>query len=96
MEDLTGRVMSNLVPSSMHGGNTTADDRQYSMSAPGSDSVLPVPDRMDHLPLPNFTNGTAIPVGHPGQQQHVSTAHPDDGAERWSEVDLGGRRWRQM
>jgi hypothetical protein len=51
MRDESTRVPG-LVVSSMNAGNTTADDRQHSMSAPGSPSVLPVPDRMDNLPLP--------------------------------------------
>jgi hypothetical protein len=95
MEDLTGRVMSNLVPSSMHGGNTTADDRKFSMSAPGSQSVLPVPPRLDNLPLPEYS-GSQIPVGHPGRQQSASAAHPADGGGRWVEEESTAGKWKVM
>jgi hypothetical protein len=94
MEDLTGRFMSNLVPSSMGAGNTTADDRKWSMSAPGSPSVLPVPDRLDNLPLPEFTNGTQLPVVHPGQQEHVH-ALPDRGNGTFSTITIGGT-WKEV
>jgi hypothetical protein len=86
MEDLTGRVMPSLVPSSMHGGNTTADDRRYSLSAPGSPSVLAVPDVLDNLPLPQPT-GPQLPVGHPGQQESVRVQAADDGGGRWTPAD---------
>jgi hypothetical protein len=95
MEDLTGRFMSNLVPSSMGAGNTTADDRKWSMSAPGSPSVLPVPDRMDNLPLPEFTDGGQVPVGHPGQQQHVSVSHGDNGSGNFQVITIGGE-WKEI
>jgi hypothetical protein len=80
MQDLTHDPRTGgkayLAPSSMNAGNTTADDHKWSMSAPGSESVLPVPDRLDNLPMPRFTNGAEIPVGHPGMQKKASpSAH---------------------
>lgn len=42
-----------LVPSSMSGGNTVQDDGpEHALTAPGSRSILPVPDAVDYLPLP--------------------------------------------
>ncbi|MGH3302534.1 MAG: hypothetical protein ACRDOK_12780 [Streptosporangiaceae bacterium] len=41
-----------LVPSSMNAGNTTSDDPQLAMTAPGTRSVLPVPEQTDVLPQP--------------------------------------------
>jgi hypothetical protein len=95
MEDLTGRLMSNLVPSSMGAGNTTADDRKWSMSAPGSAGIIPVPDRMDNLPLPEFTNSTQFPVVHPGEQQHVPVSHGNDGGGNFQAITIGGE-WKEV
>ena len=94
MQDLTGRVMSNLVPSSMSAGNTTADDRKYSMSAPGSDSILPVPDAMDSLPKPSFTNSSQIPVGHPGQQESAAVQHSRAGGAQWVTKESTAGKWK--
>lgn len=38
----------------MSAGNTVADDPALTMTAPGSQSVLPVPDAMDRLPQPEL------------------------------------------
>jgi hypothetical protein len=95
MEDLTGRFMSNLAPSSMGAGNTTADDRKWSMSAPGSQSVLPVADKMDHLPLPEFSNSTPLPVVHPGQQEHVRFTHGNRGNGTFETISIGGT-WKEV
>ena len=95
MENLTGQFMTNLVPSSMHGGNTTADDRKYSMSAPGSESVLAVPDRMDNLPLPRYT-GEQIPVSNPGRRERVTANHPQAGSGSWTDEETTAGRWKRM
>lgn len=96
MQDLTGKFTAALSPSSMSAGNTTADDRAITQSAPGSASVLPVPDRMDNLPMPAWTNAEPIPLGHPGQQQKASspareslgafTDAPENLADLWTEA----------
>lgn len=95
MEDLTGRFMANLVPSSMQAGNTTADDPALAMTAPGSTSVLPVPEKLDVLPMPRFTNGTAIPVSHPGSREKVTAASARWGGATYSSITTGGDRWEQ-
>jgi hypothetical protein len=95
MEDLTGRFMANLVPSSMQAGNTTADDPQLAMTAPGSQSVLPVPDKMDVLPQPTFTNSAPIPVVHPGKQQHAPFAHGNRGNGTFETISIGGT-WKEV
>lgn len=94
MDDLTGRFMANLVPSSMGAGNTTADDRKWSMSAPGSPSILPVPDRMDNLPLPQIPD-SQIPVVHPGQQEHVQAPNARWGGASFTSIDIGGA-WKEV
>ena len=67
MQDLTNDPQTggkaHLVNSSMNAGNTTSDNPGLSMTAPGSASVLPVPDVTDHLPLPEATPGAASPAG---------------------------------
>ncbi len=95
MEDLTGRFMANLVPSSMQAGNTTAGDPQLAMTAPGSESVLPVPEKMDVLPMPKFTNGTAIPVSHPGSREKVTAASSRWGGATFSPITTGDGHWEQ-
>jgi hypothetical protein len=98
MQDMTGRFTAALSPSSMQGGNTTADDAALVMSAPGSQSVLPVPDRMDVLPMPKFTNDTAIPVSHPGQREKVAVQSARDGSIPWKDahdIPSPGGGWKE-
>jgi hypothetical protein len=38
-----------LAPGSMSGGNTLADHNEVAMSASGSESVNPVPDKLDNV-----------------------------------------------
>ncbi len=53
MEDLTDVYRPRLVVSSQNAGNTTAaDNHVLAMTAPGSPSVLPVPENPDVLPQP--------------------------------------------
>jgi hypothetical protein len=94
MEDLTGRFTQALVPSSMNAGNTTADDRKWSMSAPGSPSVLPVADKMDNLPLPEFT-GSQIPVSHPGQRDRVQAQGGSNGGGRFETPGPASGAWKE-
>jgi hypothetical protein len=54
MEDLSARYLMGLSPSSMSGGNTTSDDRTITQSAKGSQSVIPIPSRLDVLPQPTL------------------------------------------
>lgn len=63
----------NLVPSSMNGGNTVADDPGLSMTAPGSPSISPVPDVLDRLPLP-VPSGPQVPVST--EQDRVHSGMP--------------------
>jgi len=86
--------MQHLVPSSMSAGNTTADDHKWSMSAPGSQSVLPVADTLDHLPLPEFS-GSQIPVGHPGQQQHVDSSGGHPGGGSYDRPGTSSGKWKE-
>ena len=84
MKDLSGSVQAPLVNSSMNAGNTTASNPELAMTAPGSESVLPVSDRLDVLPQPRFTNGTAIPVSHPGIRDKVTVHAGPDGSTGWT------------
>lgn len=99
MEDLTGRFGTYLSPSSMNAGNTTAGNAELTMTAPGSLSVLPVPDRMDVLPQPRFTNDSPIPVSHPGVRDKVTPVGGRDGAgPGWKDAhDIPkGSMWKEM
>lgn len=92
MEDLSRRYSAPLVPSSMSAGNTTADDRKISMSAPGSPSVLPVADKMDNLPLPQPA-GDQFPLG---SGDRVNAAHPGHGSGvSWSDTYNTARPWKE-
>jgi hypothetical protein len=53
MQDLSAMV-SGLSISSQQAGNTTADDAALAGTAKGSQSVLPVADRLDVLPQPEL------------------------------------------
>jgi hypothetical protein len=97
MHDLTGQHLSSLVNESMNAGNTTASNPDLAMTAPGSESVLPVSERLDVLPQPRFTNPTPIPVSHPGIRDRVRTPARPEPAGAWRDVhdrdDGGGWRW---
>ncbi len=100
MQNLTGssRYPAYLVNSSMNAGNTTADDPQLAMTAPGSTSILPVPERMDVLPMPQWSAGAQIPVSHPGQQQRVDVQSARDGSMPWKnahDIPGDGSRWKE-
>jgi hypothetical protein len=97
VQNLTGKFTAALSPSSMNAGNTTADDPKLAMTAPGSVSILPVPDRMDVLPMPQFTNGTAIPVSHPGMQERAQVQSSRGGSIPWTDAhDIpGGGPWKE-
>jgi hypothetical protein len=72
--------MSNLVNSSMQGGNTTADAPALAMTAPGSRSVLPVAEVLDILPMPEWSNDTPIPVSNMARSGRVpAPAGPGNG-----------------
>lgn len=78
-----------LVPSSMSGGNTVSDRPDLSMTAPGSVSVSPVPDVMDHLPLPEAS--VTLPV-NPQRDRVAGNAAPG-GDGPWTTAagsDAGG------
>jgi len=88
---------ASLVPSSMSGGNTVADDPQLSMTAPGTPSVnaAHMPDATDHLPLPEFSNGTAIPVSN--HQDRTAGNPAPGGMGPWIDItETGNGGWRQL
>jgi hypothetical protein len=62
---------ASLVPSSMSGGNTLDDSHKFTMTGPGSPSVNPIPDKLDVLPLPQWTNDTPIPVSNMAKSGRV-------------------------
>lgn len=80
MKVLTGQQDAYLSPSSMQAGNTTAANPALAMTAPGSESVLPVAERLDVLPQPRWTNATPIPVSHPGMQERAPVQAARDGS----------------
>lgn len=88
MQNLSEQLASKaiLVPSSMNAGNTTASNPELAMTAPGSESVLPVQERLDVLPQPRFSNGTPIPVSYPGVRQKVAVHAGPDGAIGWTDA----------
>jgi hypothetical protein len=88
MEDLTGRYYAALVPSSGNAGNTTASNPELALTAPGSVGILPVPERLDVLPQPRYTNATPIPVGHPGQQTPVKASNTGGTSPAWTMADV--------
>jgi hypothetical protein len=67
MQDLTGdpRFPAHLSVSSMSAGNTVASDPSLARTAPGSPSILPVPEATDNLPLPQFSAGPKIELNDP-------------------------------
>jgi hypothetical protein len=95
MDVLTGRYRAVLVPSSQSPGNTISDGSAWAMTAPGSPSINPLPDRRDQLPQPVLPDGQ-IPVNYPPRLGEV--AHPHDGgfdAGTWRDVDNSGGTWVQ-
>jgi hypothetical protein len=86
-----------LSPSSMNAGNTTADDPQLSMTAPGSVSILPVAERLDVLPLPQWSAGGQIPLSHPGMQERVQVQSSRGGSIPWTDAhDIpSGGPWKE-
>jgi hypothetical protein len=86
-----------LVPSSMSGGNTVSDDPSLSGTAPGSVSIIPVADTVDHLPLPEFSDGGQVPVSHPGMRDKVEVQGASAGGGKWAETHGGpaGGRWKR-
>jgi hypothetical protein len=92
MQDLTGKYPAGMTPSSMSAGNTLSDSNEPAMSAPGSESVNPLPDRLDNVvdvasaPVDDF----AHLIGDGGER----TARPQQ-----AEVDAAGEnaaRWRTV
>ena len=102
MQDLTGssKYPAYLVNSSMQAGNTTSDDPALAMTAPGSTSVLPVADKLDVLPMPQWTPGPQIPVSHPGQHDRVTVVGGRDGAgPGWTnahDIPGDGHGWKEL
>lgn len=100
MQDLTGGSQTGakaiLVPSSMSGGNTVADDPKLSMTAPGSPGIMPLPDAVDHLPLPDHS-GAEIPVSHPGVRDKVTVQSAPAGSIPWTNMhDVpSASRWKE-
>lgn len=82
MIDLTGKYakVAVMVPSSMNPGNTTYDDPSLAMTAPGSQSILPAPEKkhIDVLPLPIASDGQ-IPLSNSPDNIRPLPAHPGGG-----------------
>lgn len=101
MQDLTGKQgtgsMAVLVPSSMQAGNTTADRPSLAMTAPGSQSSLPVADKTDILPMPEWTDHARIPVSFPGAHDRVTLESADQGNATWTDMhDVpAASRWKE-
>lgn len=84
----------NLVPSSMQGGNTVSDSASLSMTAPGSQSVIPVPETLDVLPLPR-PSGAEIPVSN--QRDRVTGNPAPGGTGPWTDItETGNGGWKQL
>lgn len=87
MEDLTGRFPCSLVPSSMSAGNTVSDDPALAMTAPGSPSVLPVPESTDRLPQPSpVAKPRTTVVGGGGSSGPGSVWEGFSDSGRWTQV----------
>jgi hypothetical protein len=83
-----------LVPSSMSAGNTVATDPALSMTAPGSPSILPVPDALDRLPLP-VNSGAEIPVSTERDRTEGNPA--PGGMGPWTDItETGNGGWKQL
>jgi hypothetical protein len=89
MQVLTGDSQTggkaHLVNSSMSGGNTVCDDPSLSGTAMGSPGIIPLPDVVDHLPLPEIS-GPEIPVSHPGVRDKVAVQSAPAGSAAWTDV----------
>jgi hypothetical protein len=107
VEDLTRDPATggkaHLVVSSGSGGNTVAGDPTLAMTAPGSPGVIPTPETMDHLPLPDLSNAAPdrtvpdpIPVNWP-LRAGESAPNPGGGFrdvfKSWT--DTAGRPWAE-
>jgi hypothetical protein len=81
MQDLTAKYakIANLVPSSMSTGNTMSDDPSLAMTAPGSKTVNPKPDKLDNLPLPVASDGQIPLSNSPDNIRPKPTPHPGGG-----------------
>lgn len=87
MQDLSGSYPLSLAPSSMSGGNTLADDPHLTMTAPGSQSVNPLPDRKDILPMPQIP-GSRIPVSNAPNKPAAQGS--DTGGGSFTHAAFGG------
>lgn len=101
MQDLTHDAQTGakayLVPSSMQAGNTTSNAPELAMTAPGSPSVLPVPETPDRLPMPENT-GAQIPVSFPGNREKIAVQDAGrDGSVPWTNMhDVpAASRWKE-
>lgn len=81
MIDLTAQYGKKaiLVPSSMAAGNTTSDNPELAMTAPGSHPVNPTPETTDHLPLPEASDGQIPLSNSPDNIRPEPTPHPGGG-----------------
>jgi hypothetical protein len=78
----------------MQGGNTVSDDPGLSMTAPGSASVLPEIDKLDHLPLPELPD-SQMPVSHPGQRDKVTAPGGSRGGGSFETITIAGA-WKEL
>jgi len=89
MEDLTGKFPTALSFPSMAGGNTIADPagHKLAMTAPGSESVNPLPDRLDNVidTAGNPSNPRRIEVNDPLRSGEEASPGPD-GSGTWAKA----------
>lgn len=79
MQDLTGRFPTHLSPTSQSGGNTIQDPAGHAaaMTAPGSESVNPLPDRLDNVMSIGTDTGAATADHHgPAESGGWTTGRP--------------------
>jgi hypothetical protein len=84
----------------MQAGNTVADDPKLAMTAPGSQSVLPVVDTVNVLPMPRWSNEAAgvpdpLPVNYPIQSWEVPPPTDDGFRPSWKGTNESGAGWKQ-
>jgi hypothetical protein len=96
MQDLSASHEMPLAPGSMSGGNTVdLDSYKVAFTAPGSQSVNPLPDKTDYGPLPVIP-GEQIPVNYPVQSWEVPPPADAGFGPAWQDSDESGEGWKQL
>lgn len=79
MESLNDLVVGLSISSQSAGNTVAADNTSLAMTAPGSPSVLPVPDATDRLPQPELGPRRDLMWG----TDHRPTDRPSEGDGGW-------------